>query len=126
MVLLKDNHLGIIQDTKISGLISKKLKQIKRRKIEVEVEVESFRQLHKAIKSGVDIIMLDNMSYPMLKKAVQFMHSSGIGKMPLIEVSGGLTLRDVRKIAELGVERISIGALTHSAPPLDMNLSIMQ
>jgi nicotinate-nucleotide pyrophosphorylase (carboxylating) len=91
----------------------------------VEVEVDTLEQLEKLvqIQSGlVDAILLDNMSAGDLRRAVAIRdrHCPGL----LLEASGGITLENVRQVAETGVDRISVGALTHSAPWLDVGLDV--
>ena len=85
----------------------------------VEVETENLKQVQEAIDAGADIIMLDNMDIPTIQKAVAL-----INKRAIIEVSGGVNLSTVRKIAEQGVDLISVGAITHSFSSLDISLDI--
>ncbi len=86
----------------------------------VEVEVDSLQQLDDVLPVGPDIVMLDNMSLEMLREAVarRNAHAPEVE----LEASGGIDLRTVRSVAETGVERISVGALTHSAIALDFGL----
>jgi nicotinate-nucleotide pyrophosphorylase (carboxylating) len=97
----------------------------------IEVEADTLAQVQEALASGVDMILLDNMTPAQIKKAVQII----AGKLdepqegrhivsPLLEVSGGVNLKNVRKFAATGVARISIGALTHSAPAVDISLDM--
>ncbi len=95
--------------------------------MKIEVEAKDLREVEEALKAGVDIIMLDNLDLRDIKKAVNLVHGSRLtvhGK-PIIEASGRITLENVREIAKTGVDRISIGALTHSAKALDISLDIM-
>jgi nicotinate-nucleotide pyrophosphorylase (carboxylating) len=85
--------------------------------IKVEVECDTLDQVRAAIDAGVDVIMLDNMQLVELRQAVQL-----VGGQAVTEASGGVTLDTVRLIAETGVDWISVGALTHSAPALDLAL----
>ena len=85
----------------------------------IEVEVETLEQLEEALDAGVDIVLLDNMPPPRLREAVQL-----VAGRALTEASGGVTLETVRAIAETGVDLISVGALTHSAPALDLSLEL--
>jgi nicotinate-nucleotide pyrophosphorylase (carboxylating) len=115
-VLIKDNHIaaagGIRQAlTSVRGRLPHTLK--------VEIEVKNLQELEEAIKSGADVVMLDNMSLEDMRKAVA---ATG-GRVPL-EASGNVTLANVRKIAETGVDFISVGALTHSVPASDISLKI--
>ncbi len=112
-VLLKDNHIG-------AGGIKKAVKMAREyapfvRKI--EVEVESLAMCKEALEAGADIIMLDNMSVTDMKKAVEM-----IGGRALTECSGNVTLENIAAIKDTGVDYVSSGALTHSAPILDLSL----
>jgi nicotinate-nucleotide pyrophosphorylase (carboxylating) len=87
----------------------------------VIVEVRNQAELEEALGLGVDVVMLDNFSVDQIAAAVALRASrAGAGSRPLLEVSGGVTLETVARIAALGVDRISVGALTHSAPALDV------
>lgn len=113
-VLVKDNHIAA------AGGIAPALDRLfarNRHLVKVEVEVETLAQLEEALRFPIDAVLLDNMDTPTLKKAVVF-----AGNRVLTEASGGVTLETVRKIAETGVDLISLGALTHSAPSLDLGL----
>ena len=83
----------------------------------VEVECKTLREVSEAVQSGADIILLDNMELAMLREAVEM-----IGDKALTEASGGVNLNTVAGIAQTGVDFISVGALTHSAPALDISL----
>ena len=85
--------------------------------IKVEVECENLGQVRSAIDAGADVILLDNMSLSGLRESVKLVEGRAV-----TEASGGVTLQTVRKIAETGVSWISVGALTHSAPALDLAL----
>lgn len=113
-VLIKDNHIAIaggIQEA--VAVIRKKYKQ----KYKIEVETSDLEQVKEALIAGADIIMLDNMSLEQMRKAVRL-----IDRNALVEASGGINLKNVRGVAETGVDFISVGALTHSAPALDIGL----
>ena len=115
-VLIKDNHIAA------AGGISQALNRVRGRlphTLKVEVEVKNLQELEVAINSGADVIMLDNMSLEDMERAVAV---TG-GRVPL-EASGNVTLANVRKIAETGVDFISVGALTHSVPASDISLKI--
>jgi nicotinate-nucleotide pyrophosphorylase (carboxylating) len=88
--------------------------------MKVEVEVDGLDQLDEALVAGPDVIMLDNFTLPMLREAV----ARTAGRVTL-EASGGVNLETVRGIAETGVDVISVGALTHSAPALDVGLDAL-
>ena len=121
MILIKDNHLRLIDNLpqKVSGL------RKKHKKILIEVECENIKQVKHAIDAKADIIMLDNTSFASTKKMVDIIrkNSSSVYK-PEIEISGGVNLKTVKQFAKLGIERISIGMITHSAPALDITLEI--
>ena len=116
-VLIKDNHIAVAGG--IKSAVNSVQKQISHT-VKIEVEVENLSQLQEALKVQVDIIMLDNMDLETMKEAVKMVK----GKT-LIEASGGITLEKVRKIAQTGVDLISIGALTHSVKALDINMEIV-
>jgi nicotinate-nucleotide pyrophosphorylase (carboxylating) len=120
-ILIKDNHLAALQ----MGLHSvtqavRAALAAKAHELPVEVEVESLEQLEIALVCRPDIILLDNMPPPVMRAAVA--RRNAVMPDVLLEASGGVTLETVRAIAETGVDRISIGALTHSAPALDIAL----
>ena len=123
MALIKDNHLGIVVDLEDAVRHIKRMK----RGIKVEVECENLEQIQNALWARADIIMLDNMNVDKIKKSLKLIKGfKGSGKYrPETEVSGGVTLSTVRKFAQTGVDRISVGALTHSAPALDLSLEIV-
>lgn len=113
-VLLKDNHIGA------AGSVTNAIKMAKSyapfvRKI--EVEVETFDMVKEAVLAGADIIMLDNMSHEQLKEAIEY-----IDGRAEVEVSGNVTKENIARLTDLGVDFISSGALTHSAPILDLSL----
>jgi nicotinate-nucleotide pyrophosphorylase (carboxylating) len=117
-VLIKDNHLACLRPRGLSLGRAIKLARAKApHTLRIEVEVESVEQALEALASGADIIMLDNMKLDQMKRVIQLME----GRV-LIEASGGVTLDNVRAIAETGVNYISIGAITHSAAALDIGL----
>lgn len=123
-VLIKDNHLhglaGLTLAEKVKGAVE-------RSKVHepafVEVEVDTLEQLEAVIACGIDIVLLDNMMPDDLRRAVAVRDTRAPGVQ--LEASGGVTLESVRAVAETGVDRIAIGALTHSAPALDLGLDIV-
>ena len=126
-VLIKDNHLaGVgIKDIAgfLSGVVSKSRGEDSKRFI--EVEVDTLDQLREMLKvDGIDAILLDNMDCPKMEQAVEMRNKSGRKGKTALEASGGVTLDTVRAIAMTGVDRISVGALTHSSPALDIGLDI--
>lgn len=116
-ILIKDNHIAI------AGGISQSLDQahmLAGHMVKIEIEVDTLEQLEEVLENGkANVVMLDNMKPDMLKKAVEMVDGS-----MAIEASGGVNLNTVRAIAETGVHYISVGALTHSAPSLDIALDI--
>jgi len=116
-VLIKDNHIaaagGIAKAVKLAHSKAHHL-------LKIEVEVKDLKEVREAVSAGADIIMLDNMQPDMIKEAVDIIRK----KAPsiTIEASGNVSLKNVRRIAETGVDLISIGALTHSAPATDISL----
>jgi nicotinate-nucleotide pyrophosphorylase (carboxylating) len=122
-ILIKDNHIAAMTHGMIP--IQMALRAARKRTsgaIPVEVEVESLEQLDQALKSNYapDIVLLDNMKLEELREAVQ--RRNATVPQILLEASGGVTLRTIRDIALTGVDRISVGELTHSAPALDIAL----
>jgi nicotinate-nucleotide pyrophosphorylase (carboxylating) len=113
-VLIKDNHIAAC------GSIKKAVARVKKNiphTIRIEVETDTLEQVEECIECGVDIIMLDNMSPEMMSRAVKMINGRA-----LIEASGGVNLHSVESIARSGVDIISIGALTHSAPSCDIGM----
>jgi len=125
-ILIKDNHLDILR----GGCKGDKLKAINNAIAaargkgykNIEIEVNDISEFKEALESGADIIMLDNMDLDDIKKAVKI--GKAASNPPALEVSGGVTLENVHGIAKTGIDRISIGCLTHSAPSIDFSLDI--
>ena len=119
-VLIKDNHLAALRGT--PHLIRHAVETARKAApgLPIEVEVTTLDQLDEALACGPDLVLLDNMDLPTLREAVRRRDRSAPGVR--LEASGGVTLATVRAIAETGVDRISIGALTHSARALDIAL----
>jgi nicotinate-nucleotide pyrophosphorylase (carboxylating) len=118
-VLIKDNHLAAW--TK-SESIADAIRTARRKSpgVSIEVEVDTLEQLREALKGQPEIVLLDNMTPARLREAVAIRDALNGQPQVLLEASGGVALETVREIALTGVERISIGALTHSAPALDL------
>jgi nicotinate-nucleotide pyrophosphorylase (carboxylating) len=114
MVLIKDNHLKIVGS--ISEAVKKAKSQIKPG-IKVEVETTSLEEVQEAVRSGADMVMLDNMPIKQIKEVVDWVK----GKVSL-EVSGKITLRTIKEVAALGVDFISVGSLTHSYKSVDISI----
>lgn len=118
-VMIKDNHIAAFGgDDGIIEAVAHARTQVPHT-VKIEIEVTTLRQFQIALDSGAEIIMLDNMSVEQMAKAVSIAN----GRV-LLEASGGVTLETVRTIAETGVDIISVGALTHSAPALDISLNL--
>jgi nicotinate-nucleotide pyrophosphorylase (carboxylating) len=120
MVLIKDNH-RIAHQKELS--IDEAIHKIRRRtKKAITVEVDTIPQFKQAIHAHPDIILLDNMTVAQMKKIVKI--NKAQKKKALLEASGGITLRNIREIAKTGVDRISIGALTHSRKGIDYSMEL--
>jgi nicotinate-nucleotide pyrophosphorylase (carboxylating) len=121
--LLKDNHLAILKKT--GGL---EILTSRRPGIPLEIEVENFGELKKVLSYCPDIIMLDNFSPVEIKKAIRYLRKMfpRKEKRPLLELSGGISLGNISHYAIKGVDFISLGALTHSAPALDLSMEIVK
>jgi len=119
-ILIKDNHVRTLEleGLNLTGVIQK-AKQNASHTIKVEVEVENIEQTEEAVLAGADIILLDNMSPDDMRIAVNLCLNRAV-----TEASGGINLSTVRSVAETGVDLISVGAITHSAPNLDLSLDI--
>lgn len=135
-VMIKSNHI------RACGSLTEAIARVRRHApatVKLEVEVKTLAELEDALRAGVDIIMLDNMSLEEMRKAVKRVRefeSSRVSELansrtpeavrfPLLEASGGVTLENVREIAATGVDSISIGALTHSVRAIDMHLEVL-
>ncbi len=118
MVLIKDNHLKLV------GSISEAVKRAKERVapgIKVEVEATCLAEVQEAVRSGADMVMLDNMSMDKMKEVVEWVER----RIPL-EVSGSVTLSKIREIAALGIDFISVGSLTHSYKSVDISMEFLE
>lgn len=115
-VLIKDNH--IVAAGGIANAV-RKAREVAPHTGKIEVEVETAEQVDEALEAGADILLLDNMSLELMRCVVE-----RIGGSAVTEASGGITLARVREVAAAGVELISIGALTHSAMPMDISLTL--
>ena len=113
-VLLKDNHIGAAGGVKEAVKMAKAYAPFVRK---IEVEVETFEMVQDAVESGADIIMLDNMDNDLLKQSIDY-----IAGRAEIEISGNVTKENIERIKNFGVNYVSSGALTHSAPILDISL----
>lgn len=113
-VLLKDNHIGAAGGVKEAVLMAKAYAPFVRK---IEIEVENLDMVREAVDAGADIIMLDNMDHDVMKEAIGI-----IDGRAEIEISGNVTAENIAKIKDLKVDFVSSGALTHSAPILDLSL----
>ena len=127
MVLIKENHIAAAGS--LSEAVRRARAWISRAeagigvKLLIEVEVRTLEELEEALEIGVERVLLDNMDLATLKEAVELARARARGRMEL-EASGGITLENVAEVAATGVDYISVGALTHSAPALDLSLEI--
>ncbi len=115
-ILIKDNHIAAC------GSITEAVNRVRQQAphtLKIEVESENLDQVKECLAAKVDIIMLDNMSPEMMREAVQIINGQA-----LVEASGGVNLENIREIAKTGVNIISIGALTHSAPASDISMEL--
>lgn len=120
-VLIKENHI------RLAGGVSAALaaaQTAKGRAKWIEIEVTNLDELRAALRHGPDVILLDNMEPSLVQQAVEKVRQHDAPHKILIEASGGITLENVRQFAEAGVDWISIGALTHSAPAVDLSFEI--
>jgi len=116
-ILIKDNHIAV------AGTITKAVAAVKNRAshlMKIEVEVSDLDQVKEALDAGVDVIMLDNMGYDMMAKAVKYIKGRAV-----VEASGNVSLKTLNKIAATGVDVISCGALTHQARSVDLSMRII-
>jgi nicotinate-nucleotide pyrophosphorylase (carboxylating) len=114
-ILIKDNHVAA------AGGVSEAINRARRARMPVEVEVDTLEQLGEALAAGAEMILLDNMNSELMRRAVEM--TAGRAKL---EASGGMTLEGAVAAARAGVDRISVGALTHSAPALDLSLEVVK
>ncbi|WP_257455591.1 carboxylating nicotinate-nucleotide diphosphorylase [Archangium lipolyticum] len=118
-VLIKDNHIAAV-----GGSVREALRRARTNApqlVKIEIEVTNLDQLAAALEEGADVVMLDNMDDEQIRRAVELT----AGRIPL-EVSGGITLERLPRLAKLGVDFVSMGALTHSARAMDLSLEIVQ
>jgi len=135
-VMIKDNHISAMNDDTIPNMVGRvraTLARQRRRHIPIWVEIDHLDQLLSALAGRPDVILLDNMSLQQLRMAVQmrneWFETSGIKSerpVPLLEASGGVDLSNIGDVGRTGVDRISVGALTHSAPALDLSLELIE
>ena len=120
-VLIKDNHLVLLEAQGITlRETCRKAKERLSHHFRICVEVETLEQIDQALDGGADVLLLDNMSPSLVREAVGLIKGRA-----QTEVSGGITIENVREYAATGVDSISIGALTHSAPAVDISLDVL-
>lgn len=129
-VMLKDNHLAALRRSAGKALSLAELTRELRARIPLHIplwlEIDFLDQLREALPGAADIILLDNMTPQQMRQAVILRDEFRPGGPPLLEASGGVTLKTVAQIAAMGVDRISIGALTHSAPVADLAMDFIE
>lgn len=126
-ILIKDNHLAGVLPRDLASWLARVVTASRAERADriIQVEVDTLDQLREVLKvDHIDMVLLDNMDCPRMTTAVQLRRDAGRAGKLAFEASGGVTLETVRSIAETGVERISVGAITHSAPALDIGLEI--
>jgi nicotinate-nucleotide pyrophosphorylase (carboxylating) len=120
-LLIKENHIRLAGGVSAALLAAQAAKG---RAKWIEIEVTNFDELRDALVHGPDVILLDNMKPPQVRQAVEQVRRTELERKTTIEASGGITLANVREFAEAGVDWISVGALTHSAPAVDLSFEI--
>ena len=126
-LLVKDNHLAAIPPKDLGGYLAGVVGRCRAEDPSrlIEIEVDTLDQLREVLKvDGIDVILLDNMDCPKMEQAVRVRDQAGRKGQVDLEASGGVSLETVRSIASTGVERIAVGAITHSAPALDIGLEV--
>ncbi len=131
-ILIKDNHLKIMESEKENGDVGSLVKKAREQiadEILIEVEVEDLCQIRDVMDAGVDIILFDNMGPLKINEAVEMVKEfensqGGSGRATLTEASGNITIENVEEYAKSGVDRISVGMITHSARALDISFDI--
>ena len=126
-LLVKDNHVASVATKDLTNYLSLVVTRCRQEDPNrlVEIEVDTLDQLREVLNvEGIDVVLLDNMDCPTMEQAVQLRNRAGRKGKVELEASGGVTLETVRSIAQTGVERIAVGAITHSAPALDIGLEV--
>jgi nicotinate-nucleotide pyrophosphorylase (carboxylating) len=121
-VLVKDNHIAALHERDLGISDAVRLTRAAQAEMRIEIEVCDVEEAREAIEAGADELLLDNMSPGEMRKVVALV--DGRDPRPVLEASGGITLANVRQVAETGVDYVSMGAITHSAPSLDMSLEV--
>jgi nicotinate-nucleotide pyrophosphorylase (carboxylating) len=121
-VLVKDNHIAALRERDLGIGDAVRLARKAQPEMRIEIEVCDVEEAREAIEAGADELLLDNMSPGEMRKVVALV--AGRDARPVLEASGGITLANARQVAETGVDYISMGSITHSAPALDMSLEV--
>lgn len=123
MILIKDNHLAIIEDIKTAVKRARKAVSFSKK---IEVEVSTIEEALEAVETGADIVMLDNFTPKQVKNTMELMMKKGLRNTALVESSGGITEQNILEFAAAGVDIISLGEITDSAKALDISLEIVK
>ena len=123
MILVKDNHRWACRRMSVARMVKRLRKGTTK---VIEFEVDTLAQFEQALAAGVDIILLDNMNCVQMKKAVTLRNKNEKWRRPLLEASGGITLKNIEQVARTGVDRISVGALTHSRRSIDVSMEFIE
>jgi nicotinate-nucleotide pyrophosphorylase (carboxylating) len=127
-LLVKDNHIAHLSMRELAPYLSQVVAKSRAEdpKRPIEVEVDNLEQLREVLKvdGGIDVVLLDNMDCPSMTAAVEMRNLAGKKGKVQLEASGGVTIETARSVALTGVERIAVGAITHSAPALDVGLDV--
>ncbi len=123
MILIKDNHLAIIEDIKTAVKRARKAVSFSKK---IEVEVSTIEEALEAVETGADIVMLDNFTPKQVKNTMELMMKKGLRNRALVESSGGITEQNILEFAAAGVDIISLGEITDSAKALDISLEIVK
>jgi nicotinate-nucleotide pyrophosphorylase (carboxylating) len=119
-ILIKDNHLAALRSRGLGIADAVRLARQTNPGMTVQVEVTTVKEAEEALAAGADSLLLDNMALDAIEQVVRLARGRAV-----LEASGGITLENVRQVAETGVDYISIGAITHSAPALDISLELV-
>jgi nicotinate-nucleotide pyrophosphorylase (carboxylating) len=124
MVIFKDNHRALAAKP---GSLARVVRELHRKTSKsVEIEVDTLAELEEVLTASPELVLLDNMSVADLKRAVKIVKGLPRSRRPLLEASGGVTLKKIKAIARTGVDRISVGALTHTRSAVDVSLEIIE
>jgi nicotinate-nucleotide pyrophosphorylase (carboxylating) len=121
-VLIKDNHLAALRTRGLGPADAVRLARESNPGLRIEIEVTTAEEAREALAAGADELLLDNMDVATMREVVAL--AAKVSPRPALEASGGITLENARAVAETGVDYISMGAITHSAPALDMSLEV--